>query len=104
MVILPSVPRETSAMFTVSHTAAMLLSARVADAVREGAVGDITAVPPAVADALGLEDRLADLARAWIDKREIVALGAGPHEVSAHEATIKVAEASRRAISTASSN
>ena len=97
-IVVDTVPRETSAMFTVSHTAAMLLSARIADAVREGAVGDIAAVPAAVADALDLEDRVDDLARAWFDRREIVALGAGPHEVSAHEATIKVAEASRRAI------
>jgi glucosamine--fructose-6-phosphate aminotransferase (isomerizing) len=96
--VIRTVPRETSAMFTVSHTAAMLMTARVADAVRAGAVGDLTAVAPAVSDALELEDRVADLAQAWHGRRSLIALGGGPHEVSAHEVAIKVAEAARYSV------
>ena len=97
-VVIRTVPRETSAMFTVSHTAAMLMTARIADAVQSGAVGDLAAVAPAVSDALELEDRVADLARTWHGRRSLIALGGGPHEVSAHEVAIKVAEAARYAV------
>src|SRR5690606_1770416 len=97
-VVLRSVPRDPSSMFTVSHTAAMLLSARIAEAVRDGSVGPLSRVPAAVDDALNLEPQVEALARAWQEKRAIVAVGAGPHEPSAHEAHIKIAEAARRAI------
>jgi glucosamine--fructose-6-phosphate aminotransferase (isomerizing) len=97
-VVLRTVPREISPMFTVSHTAAMLLSARVADSVRSGAVGDLTTVPPAVDDALGLEQATGALAREWADRASLVAIGGGPHAVSAHEVAIKIAEAARRRI------
>ncbi len=96
--ILRTTEREPSSMFTVSHTAAMLLAARIADAVQEGATGDLAAVPQAVADALQLEADVRELAEAWAERRNIVALGAGPHEVSAHEAGIKIAEAARRPV------
>jgi glutamine---fructose-6-phosphate transaminase (isomerizing) len=95
--ILRTTTREQSSMFTVSHTVAMLLAARVADAIRPGAAGDLGAVPDAVGASLRLEPEVRDLAAAWFARRAIVALGAGPHEVSAHEAVIKIAEAARRA-------
>ncbi|MPZ97877.1 MAG: hypothetical protein GEU80_00845 [Dehalococcoidia bacterium] len=97
-VVLRSVPRDPSSMFTVSHTAAMLLSARIAEAVRDGSVGPLARVPAAVDDALKLEPQVEALAHAWQGKRAIIAVGAGPHEPSAHEAHIKIAEAARRAI------
>jgi len=94
--VLRTVTREQSAMFTVSHTAAMFLTARVADAIRSGCAGDLDAIPHAVEAALGLEPEIASLAEAWHAKRTVVSLGAGPHEPSAHEAAIKIAEAARR--------
>ncbi len=94
--VLRTVAREQSAMFTVSHTAAMFLTARVADALRSDCAGDLGAVADAVETALGLEPEVAALADAWHTKRTLVALGAGPHEASAHEAAIKIAEAARR--------
>lgn len=96
--VLRTVAREQSAMFTASHTAAMFLAARVADALRTGCVGDLGAVPYAVEAALGLEAEVVALAAAWHAKRTLVALGAGPHEASAHEAAIKIAEAARRPV------
>jgi len=97
-VVLRTVARDPSSMFTVSHSAAMLLSARVADALAPGSVGDLAAVPGGVRKALALEAEVSALARAWAGAPAIVALGAGPHEPSAHEAHIKVAEAARRAV------
>ncbi|MDA1001942.1 MAG: hypothetical protein O3B31_01125 [Chloroflexi bacterium] len=97
-VVLKTVPRDPSAMFTVSHTTAMLLAARIADAVRPGSVGELAALPEAVAGALAHEPEIEALAQAWVTRGAIVALGAGPHEPSAHEAHIKIAEASRRAV------
>lgn len=96
--VLRTVAREQSAMFTVSHTAAMFLAARIANALRDGCVGDLGAIPYAVEAVLGLEPSIAALADAWHGKRTLVALGAGPHEVSAHEAAIKIAEAARRPV------
>lgn len=96
--ILRTTEREQTAAFTVSHTTAMLLAARLADEVSKGSAGDLKRVPAAVADALKLEDATLDLARAWFDHRSIVALGGGPHEVSAHETAIKIAETARRAV------
>ena len=96
--VLRTVAREQSAMFTVSHTAAMFLAARIADAVREGCAGDLSILPGAVESALILDPAVAELAASWHGKRTIVALGAGPHEPSAHEAAIKIAEAARRPV------
>ncbi len=96
--VLRTVAREQSAMFTVSHTAAMLLLARVADTISRTCVGDLDAVPYAVEAALGLEDEVESLAHQWHGRRLLIALGAGPHEASAHEAAIKIAEAARRPV------
>jgi glucosamine--fructose-6-phosphate aminotransferase (isomerizing) len=94
-VIVRTVPRETSSAFTVSHTTAMLLTARIADRIRAGSVGDLEAIPAAVGDAVGLRDEVEDLAKAWHPFENLIGVGAGPHEVSAHELAIKVAEAAR---------
>ena len=96
--VLRTVPREQSAMFTVSHTAAMILTARIADTISRTCVGDLDAIPYAVEAALGLEGDVETLAHQWHAKRTLIALGAGPHEVSAHEAAIKIAEAARRPV------
>ncbi len=93
--VIRTTSREPSAMFTFSHTAAMLLSARIADAVSAGSVGDLGRVPAAVEEALALEPQTEALARAWQGKRTIIGLGAGPHEPTAHELAIKVPEAAR---------
>lgn len=94
-VTLRTVARETSSAFTVSHTAAMLLTARVADAIAPGCVGSPADVPPAIATALAGEPALASLADAWQDRASFVAVGAGPQEPSAHEVAIKINEAAR---------
>lgn len=93
--VIRTTSREPSAMFTFSHTAAMLLSARIADAASAGSVGDLGKVPAAVEEALALEAQTEVLARAWQGKRAITGLGAGPHEPTAHELAIKVPEAAR---------
>lgn len=90
-----TVARETSSAFTVSHTTAMLLTARVADAISPGCLGDLQGVPTAVGKALQLRDQVAGLAKDWHPFGSLFAVGAGPHEVSAHEVAIKVAEAAR---------
>lgn len=95
LTVIRTTTREPSAMFTFSHTAAMLLSARIADAVSSGSVGDLGSVSAAVAGALELESETATLAQAWQGKRTIIGLGAGPHEPTAHELAIKVPEAAR---------
>jgi glutamine---fructose-6-phosphate transaminase (isomerizing) len=92
---LRTVAREKSAAFTVSHTVAMTLAARIADAIKPGASGDIQALPGAVEKAIELEDTAAELAREWHGFDALVAIGAGPHEASAHEVAIKVNEAAR---------
>ena len=94
-VTLRTVARETSSAFTVSHTSAMLLTARLADAVAPGCVGTLADVPPAVTTALASEPALAALANAWRDRASFVAVGAGPQEPSAHEVAIKINEAAR---------
>lgn len=56
-------------------------------------------MPGAATAALALEPQVAALAREWYANSakggEIVALGAGPHEPSAHEVEIKIGEAAR---------
>lgn len=92
-VTLRTVPPETAAPYTVSHTTALLLAARLADAIRPGCVGDVTAIPDAVQATLALESQARELAAQWQDAPAIVAVGAGPHEASAHEAGVKIDEA-----------
>lgn len=94
-VVLGTVARETSPMFTVSHTAALLISARVVDRIHAGALGALEAIPQAVEDALDSEDTVAGLAWEWRDVGSIVAVGGGPHEASALELAIKVNEGPR---------
>ena len=94
-VIIRTVARETSSAFTVSHTTAMLLTARIAGRIRAGSVGDLSAVPAAVKEAVGLEGEMKALAEEWYPFESLIGVGAGPHEVSAHEVAIKVAEAAR---------
>lgn len=93
--VLQTVDRESSPMFTVSHTAAMLLSARVVDRIHEGVLGSLEAVPDGVRDALELEPVVAGLAAAWADAGAVVAVGGGPHEASASEVAIKLNEGPR---------
>ncbi len=90
--VLHTVERETSPMFTVSHTAAMLMTARVVDRIQKTALGNVSAVPEAVRDALGREDIAARLAAEWCRAGSIVAVGGGPHEASAWEVAIKINE------------
>ena len=84
-------------MYTVSHTTAMTAAAMLADLVSPGSVGDVGAIPSALASALALEDEVAELAAEW-SEGAIIALGAGPLLSAAEEAHIKVAEGSRRQI------
>jgi glucosamine--fructose-6-phosphate aminotransferase (isomerizing) len=94
-VILHTVQREPTAMFTLSHTAAMLLTARLIDHLQPGALGDLAAVPEAVRAALTLEPAVIELARAWRAAGAITAIGTGPHETSALEVAIKLNEGPR---------
>lgn len=94
-VILHTVQRETSSMFTVSHTAAMLLSARLVNRMQPDSVGDLTAVPEAVRAALTLEPVIKGIAAAWCEAGAIFAVAGGPHEVSALEVAIKLNEGPR---------
>jgi glucosamine--fructose-6-phosphate aminotransferase (isomerizing) len=73
----------------------MLLTARVADRINAGCVGDLDAVPGAAREAVALRDEVAALAKAWHPFENLAGVGAGPHEVSGHEVAIKVAEAAR---------
>ncbi len=93
--VLRTVAKETSAAYTVSHLGAMALTARIANTILPGSVGDLGALPGAVRDAIRLEAAAGDLARAWHGFGALVGIGAGPHEVSAHEMAIKVNEAAR---------
>ena len=94
-VILHTVQRETSPMFTVSHTAAMLLSARLVNRMQPDSLGDLTAVPEAVRATLALEPVIESMAAAWRAAGAIFAVAGGPHEVSALEVAIKLNEGPR---------
>ena len=94
---LQTTTQDPSAMYTVSHTAAMTAAARVADEIRPGALGDISEIPSALASALAREAEIAELAAEW-SSGALIALGAGPMLAAAEEAHIKIAEASRRAV------
>lgn len=95
--VLHTTTQDPSAMYSVSHTAAMSAAARIADAVAPGSLGEIGEIPSALASALQLEDEIAELSREW-SSGALIALGAGPMLAAAEEAHIKIAEASRRAI------
>ena len=97
VIVLHTTMQDPSAMYTISHTTAMTVAAMLADAVSPGALGDISALPSALAEALTLERELAELAAEWSDGA-IIALGAGPMLSAAEEAHIKIAEAARRAV------
>jgi glucosamine--fructose-6-phosphate aminotransferase (isomerizing) len=94
-VILHTVDREMSSMFTVSHTAAMLVSARLLDRMQPDSLGDLTVVPEAVRAALTLEPVVKELAAAWREAGAIFAVAGGPHEASALEVAIKLNEGPR---------
>lgn len=94
-VTLHTVAREPSSMFTVSHTAAMLLTARLVDHMQPGSLGNLKTVPDAVRAALATEAAVRELARSWRDASAIIAVGGGPHEVSAFEVAIKLNEGPR---------
>ena len=95
--VLHTTTQDPSSMYSVSHTAAMTAAARIADAVAPGSLGEIGQIPSALADALTLEDGIADLSRSW-SSGALIALGGGPMLAAAEEAHIKIAEAARRAI------
>ena len=95
--VLQTTTQDPSAMYTISHTTAMTAAAKIADGVGPGALGDISAIPAALASALALEGEIAELAGEWSDGA-LIALGAGPMLSAAEEAHIKIAEASRRAV------
>ncbi|MFQ5995763.1 MAG: SIS domain-containing protein [Acidiferrobacterales bacterium] len=94
-VILQTVTREPSSMFTVSHTAAMLLTARVVDHMQPNALGDLASLPEAARAALATEPTVRELAQQWRNTDAIIAVGGGPHEVSAFEVAIKLNEGPR---------
>ncbi|RIK44654.1 MAG: hypothetical protein DCC58_07980 [Chloroflexi bacterium] len=98
--VLRTVEREKSAAFTASHLAAMTVLAQVATELGEhrGAAGvaglreAIGALPDQVADILARESDVEPLSQAAVAQR-IYATGAGPSEIAAIEAVIKVREA-----------
>jgi glucosamine--fructose-6-phosphate aminotransferase (isomerizing) len=100
--VLRTVDRETSAAFTASHTAAMLVLAqtatRLAASTRPSLVPafskTLEALPDQVADVLDRENEIAPVAQAAAE-RLIYAAGAGPSAVSALEVVIKVREAAQ---------
>lgn len=94
-VTLHTVMRETSPMFTLSHTAAMLLTARVVEYLQPASLGDLAAVPEAVRAALATEATARQLASSWRQAGAIVAVGGGPHVASALEVAIKLNEGPR---------
>lgn len=94
-VTLHTVERESSPMFTVSHTAAMLLTARVVDYLKPGCLGDLGAVPESARSALATEPVAVELASAWHSAGAIIAVGGGLHAASALEVAIKLNEGPR---------
>jgi glucosamine--fructose-6-phosphate aminotransferase (isomerizing) len=98
--VLRTVEREKSAAFTASHTAAMTVLAQVATELGEarGAEGiagfraGLEALPDQVAGVLAREEEVQPISQLAVDRR-IYASGAGPNEIAAIEAVIKVREA-----------
>ena len=97
VLVLHTTTQDPSAMYTVSHTAAMTAAAMIADAASPGALGDIGKIPFALALVLAMEDEVAALAAEW-SAGALIALGGGQMLSAAEEAHIKIAEASRRAV------
>ena len=95
--VLHTTTQDPSSMYTISHTTAMTAAAMIADLVSPSSLGDVSAIPSALASALKLENEIAELASEWSDGA-LIALGAGPMLSAAEEAHIKIAEASRRAV------
>lgn len=98
--ILRTTEREKSAAFTSSHLSAMTVLAQVATELgeRSGAAGTqgyreaLGRLPEQVEDILSREEQIRPISEAWVD-RQVYATGAGPNELSAIEAVIKVREA-----------
>lgn len=100
--VLRTVERETSATFTASHTAAMLVLAQIATVLGEGRDREETrgfraalaALPEQVAGVLAREEEIAPVSREAASRRIFVA-GAGPNAMTATEAVIKAREAAQ---------
>lgn len=100
--VLRTVDRETSAAFTASHTAAMLVVAQTATRLALSSrpslapvfLNTLEALPDQVANVLDRENEVAPVAQAAAE-RLIYATGAGPSAVSALEVVIKVREAAQ---------
>lgn len=98
--ILRTTEREQSAAFTASHLAAMTVFAQIATELGEahGAAGvggfreALARLPEQVEDILAREDDILPVSRLAVERRSY-AMGAGPNEVAAIEAVIKVREA-----------
>lgn len=98
--ILRTIERERSAAYTSSHITAMTVLAQVATEVGEGRGAEgidgfraaLEALPDQIADVLAREDDVLPIARDAVERR-IYASGAGPNEIAAIEAVIKVREA-----------
>jgi glucosamine--fructose-6-phosphate aminotransferase (isomerizing) len=83
-----TVPPETSYAYTASHTGALLRIAQIAEALGFG-LGDLGAVPDAVAGVLAQPGPLID-----VPQRLVELIGAGPNAWTAQEGALKIREAS----------
>jgi glutamine---fructose-6-phosphate transaminase (isomerizing) len=98
--ILRTIERERSAAYTSSHICAMAVLAQVAVELGEGRGAPgvtgfrsaLEALPDQIADVLAREDDVLPVSHDAVERR-IYASGAGPNEISAIEAVIKVREA-----------
>lgn len=100
--VLRTVERERSAAFTSSHVAAMTVLAQIATALGEGRAAPgiagfrhaLEQLPNQIVDVLDRKASIEPIARAAAGSR-VYAAGAGPNEVTAIEAVIKVREAAQ---------
>ncbi|HUG15376.1 MAG TPA: SIS domain-containing protein, partial [Thermomicrobiales bacterium] len=98
--ILRTIERERSAAYTSSHITAMTVLAQVATELGEGRGAPgvsgfrtaLQALPEQIAGVLAREDEVLPISRDAVERR-IYACGAGPNEIAAIEAVIKVREA-----------
>lgn len=98
--ILRTIERERSAAYTSSHITAMTVLAQIATELGEGRGAPgvtgfraaLEALPDQITDVLAREDEVLPIAHDAVERR-IYASGAGPNEISAIEAVIKVREA-----------
>lgn len=96
--VLRTIEREKSAAYTSSHLAAQFVLAQVAAVAGEragtetGLRAGLERLPDLIADVLARQDEVLPIARGAVGRR-IYAAGAGPSEVAAIEAVIKVREA-----------